>query len=174
MNSDRACACRRRPVLRATAPRGGTNASAIIGFDAPDGGERRRVHPEPALREGERLAPAGHHRAAVVHSFLVDEAREIIPNWRLEFRLDLGKLEHVGIGREPARRFVECCGIDAARLGRAAKSLKAVRKAGGTSLGGREKDEAESEASGGSPHRASVVIEQGVYFPIEQPFSIMR
>src|SRR3984893_15558125 len=55
-------------------------------------------------------------------------------------------------------------------LGHAAKSREAVGKAGGTSLGSSEKDGAESEASGRSPRRASIVIEQGVYFRVEQPF----
>ena len=44
-------------------------------------------------------------------------------------------------------------------------------------MGRAKKDEAEGEVSG--PHRAGFVIEQGVieqgvYFPVEQPFSLMR
>jgi hypothetical protein len=42
-------------------------------------------------------------------------------------------------------------GIDAACLGRDAKSRETVGKAGGTRLSGSEEDEAESEASGRPP-----------------------
>ena len=95
--------------------RAGAKAAAIIGFDAPDRRDRRRVDAETALRERERLAIAGHHGLPVANAFVIDEPGEVVPDRRLEFRLDLRHGEHVGVGREPACDFVEGRGIDAAR-----------------------------------------------------------
>ena len=137
-------------------------AAAKIGFDAPNRRDRCLVHPETALRERERLAVAGHHRAAVADSFLINESGKVVPNRSLEFRLDLRHGEHVWVGREPARHFVEGGGFDAACERGAAKTRKAVRKARGTGFCGDEEGEAKSKSGEGSPDRANIVFGQSV------------
>ena len=142
--------------------RAGAKAAAKIGFDAPNRRDRCLVHPETALHERERLAIAGHHRAAVVDSFLINESGKVVPNRSLEFRLDLRHGEHVWVGREPARHFVEGGGFDSACERSAAKTRKAVRKARGTGFCGDEEGEAKSKSGEGSQDRANIVFGQSV------------
>ena len=58
-----------------------------VALDAPDRDDRRRVDAVTRFDLLQHVAPAGEHLAAVGHPLLVDQAREVVPDRRDEFRL---------------------------------------------------------------------------------------
>src|SRR5690606_3164402 len=67
---------------------------SIVALNAPDGGDHMAVDTVAPLRRPQRLIVLAHHRLAVSHALLVHQEGEIVPDRRLEFRLDLGKTEN--------------------------------------------------------------------------------
>src|SRR6185437_13256414 len=79
-------------------------AFAEVGFHAPDGCDDGRIDAESALRDRKPVTPAPHRCAAIRNALIIDEASDIIPNRRCEFRLRMFGFDNIRIVAEIAGR----------------------------------------------------------------------
>ncbi len=91
---------------------------AEIRFDPPDRGDHVAADAVGLLGVGERAGVLRHRRLAVGDPLLVDQARDIVPDRRLELRLLLLEFQHLHVGLKPAEGLVERGGAKCRRARR--------------------------------------------------------
>jgi hypothetical protein len=69
--------------------------AAVIGLHAPDRGDDMAVDAEALLGGPQGAVILAHHSLAVADPLLVNEKAQVVPDGRLEFRLYLGKAQHL-------------------------------------------------------------------------------
>ncbi len=138
---------------------------AEIGLHPPDGGQHVPADAVGLFRVGERRRVTRHRRLAVGNPLLVDQARDIVPDRRLELRLLLLELQHLRVRLKPCKRPVKCRARDSGALGVGAQARdaggkvrprgEAERKEACQSRAGGERKAAHERPSNAIPFAAS-------------------
>ena len=123
---------RRRADHRAVA-----DLDAVIGFDAPDGGDEMAVDAIGLLDRVEDLAMLREHRAAILDARVVDQDIEIVPERFGELGLGVHQIHDPQIRRQTRRIRVEDRARDAAPLGLRPEPAEAAAEIGRRRANGR-------------------------------------
>src|SRR5579872_877012 len=125
---------------------------AIIGFDAPDRGDDRARNAVALLRQSEGAGVFAQAVLAVGDPLVVDEAGEIVPDRRLEFRLVLLQAEDFHVRLHAGGRLVEDRAPDSAMDGLVANRGETRGEIRPRGAGRRERGGEDSEEKAGARH----------------------